>query len=452
MDEDLEAFAVFADAGTITPGVTFEGTNATRFALVAALDGNQPEAVAPALDEVTVEVAEQFGLNPELIIRAAELNSAEQEYVQAAALIERYGDSWSPSEVRYGAWSALNQEGDLSSRLALLVAGMCSPLERESVTAAVAIVNSVSSAQTATPSRFWRRWPLWFDEPLIDPLLAGGPWPWLTTLPDEDDDPESVQEWPGGYWEAYSSRWVSTATLSADPSDLLSAIRVLARQRIDLARRSGDPITRQLAAAAFLYRPGDSGSFVPTSTTLLDSRRDATSTMVHGTWGWKGNWWYPGGDFHKFIRDGHRSRLYDAGQEFSWSGAYKKKHRAIGGERFKRWADAVGGTDGLGTVFAHSYGAEVVARAVNNGAVIDEAVFLSAPIHDHHLYMLDRVRNVVDVRLKNDIVLRLARARQKLPDRDNLRTHIIDRSLWSHGASHHPDVWQSENIAKLVRL
>jgi len=174
--------------------------------------------------------------------------------------------------------------------------------------------------------------------------------------------------------------------------------------------------------------------------------------MVHGTWGWKGNWWYSGGDFHGYVRDGYRNHLYEGGMEFSWSGAYSKGQRALGGERFKRWVDSAGGADGVGSVFAHSYGGEIVARAVNAGALIDEVVLLSAPIHSHHVAMCDRVRRVVDVRLRNDIVLVLARARQSLPARPNVVSHIIERSLWSHSASHEPDVWCREEIAASVAL
>lgn len=86
------------------------------------------------------------------------------------------------------------------------------------------------------------------------------------------------------------------------------------------------------------------------------------------------------------------------------------------------------------------------------GALIDEGVLLSAPIHIHHVAMCDRVRRVVDVRLRKDIVLVLVRARQTLPSRANVVSHIIERSLWSHSASHEREVWRGEGIAANLAL
>lgn len=97
-------------------------------------------------------------------------------------------------------------------------------------------------------------------------------------------------------------------------------------------------------------------------------------------------------------------------------GGLQHEPAAIGGNRFARWVHAVGGANGLGTVFGHSYGGEIIARAVNAGSKIDEVVFLSAPVHTHHRRMLSAVRRVVDVRLRSTSFSRLlAHRRSSLP-------------------------------------
>jgi hypothetical protein len=332
---------------------------------------------------------------------------------------------------------------------------MVSTLERESVTASVAILNSNLGARGglgAQPDWLWHR--SHRGSPFLDFPGPAAARPALGPTPFEDDLEEGAIEWDGFSWARYGRDWLSGAARYGDIDELLFAITTLATWRVELAQQSSDPIVRELAAAVFL-QPLTS---IDANSEMVGKRphgvatRERTSTVVHGTWGWKGDWWYPEGDFHAFVKGSFRPTLYDGGTEFAWSGAYRDRQREQGGKRFKRWADSIGGVAGLGTVFAHSYGAEVVARAVNSGAIVDELVLLSAPIHDHHLQMLDRVRRVIDIRLSNDIVLVLAHAAQRLPKGRGAIEHIVQRSFWSHSATHHPVVWQNDSIAASVRL
>lgn len=107
-------------------------------------------------------------------------------------------------------------------------------------------------------------------------------------------------------------------------------------------------------------------------------------------------------------------------------GHIAKKARTIGGVRFKHWVHS---ENRLQTVFAHSYGGEIVARAVNSGASIEEVVLLSAPMNHHHEAMVNLVDRVIDVRLKYDIVLLAARSKQKLSPANNVTTFIIPKSI-----------------------
>ncbi|MEO6201257.1 MAG: alpha/beta hydrolase [Cryobacterium sp.] len=259
-------------------------------------------------------------------------------------------------------------------------------------------------------------------------------------------------DWRGQAWRRGVEEALDQVRTVWETSSLAAVVWSVAQMRVRLAQQSGDPIVRQIAAAANLQRlePTDSPG-EQTPRTRGTETLERTSTMVHGTGDWKGDWWYPDGDFFEYIAALRRHNLYRGGGEFSWSGAISKRQRAQAADRFARWIDGVGGGH-LDAVFAHSYGGEVVARAVNSGALVDDVVLLSAPINQRHRDMLGRVSRVIDIRLKVDIVLILARAGQSLPDHPSVTRYIVDRPFWSHNATHNPQVWETEGIAAQVGL
>lgn len=447
---DDEAFAARPESESIHSAPENEGTNASRFAIAGALTAQAAgqrirDVPAVAVDAGTLET---FGFSP-LLLDAIQATGGRgpglgQELSYFIENVDPYevGGEW-----RAFAWTAFGVEGDPQARLGLLAAGLVSTLERESVAAAVALLGVLRSrgvrddldarAGLELAPRVWR---------LVMFELA----PFAEI---DDDGPRQRLEWDGERWSAAASATIRAALAQGWSDTLVAVLGSIARARVARAERSPDPVVRELAFAARLRRSDD----LPL---LADARRmDASgsdrrlvSTMVHGTWGWKGSWWYPGGDFHGWIKQHHRPRLYGDGMEFSWSGAYRRAQRKIAGDRFGRWARSVSAPRGLGTVFAHSYGGEVVARAINAGARVDELVLLSVPVNDHIRAALDRVPRVVDVRLKFDLVLALAGEWQKLPNHPNAVPHELGKLFWHHGASHAPEVWDAEDIAAEVGL
>jgi hypothetical protein len=444
-------FEVFNSPGTIASSVEYEGTNSVRFALMAALlptPGDEDRARRPTA--VDADGLEQFGINPELSLASPDIERVTRE---TSYLLRAGRRGFDPDEVRRGAFDALNSDAGFDARLALLAAGLDSELERESATAATAILSSVPVVDPPQSTTGWRGWPHRFLDRKIDSSRVGG---MIAEFPgplDDDGEPDTPLSWDGPGWQRYCSYWLRDVLGTDDAREVLAGLRFLAQVRVDVGQRSVDPIVRELSLAAYLSAR-DPGAVPPPTPRGSDAdlREDLVSTMVHGTRGWKGTWWYPGGDFHDYVADEVRPALYAGGQEFSWSGAYSTAQRAAAGARFARWASAAGGQAGLGTVFGHSYGAEVVARAVNGGAPIDEVVLLSAPIHAHHTSMLQFVRRAIDIRLRFDIVLLAARAGQRLPSASNVTEHVVKQHFWSHSATHDPDVWDTEGIAAAVGL
>ncbi len=449
-DADTEEFEAFSTADSAPSRPEFEGTNAVRFALVSLLGEGTNQAGSGLRGTGLLGEASfaKFGLNNELLELPASLEGWASREV--SALLSRNDEGWTADEARVSAWRDLNENRDPTARIELLVAGLGSALERESVVAAVAIATSSPFDAAALPP------PEWFARMRLsseEEIWRIGRVPmWQESDVDGNGESHATLAWSGQEWSRFVRRHVRRALKSGQESVVVAVIAFLARYRVETGLLSTDQISRQIATSSYFTRSLATDRAQARGGAAVTKATGLVSTMVHGTWGWKGDWWYPGGDFHTYIQSGIRSTLYQGGQEYSWSGAYRENQRAIGGERFKRWVQASGNQAGLKTVFAHSYGGEIVARAVNAGAAIDEVVLLSAPIHRHHEAMLDRVNRVVDVRLRHDIVLLLARARQSLPDHDRLTTHFVDRNFWSHGATHQPEVWRSEDIARGMGL
>jgi len=443
-----ETFEVYLGPDSIEPQPQYEGTNAARLAIMATIGAGS--RVRPRqMDASRIETFTRFGLNPELAFRTGEIHGVEGEYREAQSIIHKYGSEWDPTIVRFRSWKDLNEGGVSDARLAILAAGLSSPLERESATAATAILSSVTTVP-AQPESDWRRRTRRFFDRRSETDRLGGVSDDVSAPPDEDGEPGVTWPWVPKNWARYSSYWLRNAINSEDPLQLLSELRFLAQVRVDLGKRSADPIVRELAFASYFRPNNDAPGKMPPDANRSASSSERPSTMVHGTWGWKGDWWYSGGDFHSYVQSKYRAGLYGGGQEFSWSGAYSARQRAKGGERFKRWADAAGKADGLGTVLAHSYGGEIVARAVNAGASVDEVVLLSAPVNAHHEEMIKHVRRIIDIRLAFDIVLTAAGADQQLSRASNIVEYRVKLPVWSHAATHDPELWRHEGIASAV--
>ena len=175
---------------------------------------------------------------------------------------------------------------------------------------------------------------------------------------------------------------------------------------------------------------------------------ESVSLMVHGTGAYIGDWWYPGGDFHTYVLAQIRPDLYAGGHPFTWSGAYKKKHREVAAKRLARWA-ADAQPDGLHTVFAHSYGGIIALRATIYGLRLEELVLLSAPAERVPVEWRN-VGRAVSLRIHMDLVLLAARRRQQFTE--NVEENHLPMWFWRHGDSHSPKVWDDLRCAAQLFL
>ena len=334
-----------------------------------------------------------------------------------------------------------------------------SVLERESAAAAAALWRGLRLATQLPPRsasarrRIFER--LYFDLD-FDFDRRDGFWPlyplgrWEPPLSTVDFD---AVGWDPDRWSETYQRF-SYRLGSGDRYVDAYIIAALAFARLDQALRSPDTITRSLGAAALVreadaYKPASDPD--PRSPSDAVSTSPSVSTMIHGTWAYMGDWWRPRvGDFHRFIGDKYRRNLYSGGAHFHWSGNYKERHRARAAEFFAEWV-----TDrapaGIQSLFAHSYGGEIAARALAIGTPIQELILLSTPVTSHVKAAAQSSARLIDIRLPFDPVLALELRRQRIPLNHNV-TMVLTSWRLDHGATHKESVWLADDIAARAQL
>jgi hypothetical protein len=444
--DDDDVFEVSPSADTAAAEPEYQGANVCRVAALSTMLGGDRRSVR-GLEAPLSDLGFPDGLS-----------SGEQVWSDldpmdsfAGLRDQRFGGD-TPGGDRVSRWQTIQETAEPQAAIAFLVAVLGSPLEQESAAAAAALWRQVSEIDSRRLLR-GRPWPLLWDR-LYDvlgpewdePAWWGVPWAQPGIL-DVDTDTEDSTEvpWEPGTWIAIYQRGIS---LLGDRYRDIWLIALLVRWRLSRAMRSPDLITRSLAQAALWPAPGVAAILPPAAPPATPPTAVLVSTMIHGTWAWAGDWWEPGGEFHNFIRDNHRSNLYNGGAPFSWSGVYRPGHRKRGAERLSKWSGALA-PDGFQTVFAHSYGGDVAAGAVAiHRTRVDELVLLSAPATEYVEAAARTNMHIVDVRLYLDPVLGLARRWQRIEKRSNVTEVVFKKWRLDHGATHRDRVWRKEDVAR----
>lgn len=244
------------------------------------------------------------------------------------------------------------------------------------------------------------------------------------------------------------SHWRRPRATTEVPVSLTDAREVLSR-----AALGADPVAQEVALAARHDRLG-SQRYLPDEEPepLLmpeDVEQTKFSVAIHGTFGWSENWWYRGGDFHAHIVGSIRRNLYSGGAPFSWSGGYWRPSRQQAAQRLIEWAAAMSAGQ-LDTAFAHSYGGEVALRSTTGAVTYDRLVLLSVPVHNDYDIAWRSIGRAQSLRLKFDLVLAAARARQRFGP--NVQENILDLYPWRHSATHDPELWTKRSIHTLLGL
>lgn len=451
--DDDGVFEPSADGVTASSSPPNEGSNVCRAAALAFL----LRGAASAAGGLTTELR-ALGFS-DLVLRD---NDREWTGRDPFDRLDRYTTRTDANldVTRMRGWADLNENADPAGAVGFLFAMLGSSLERESAAAAAALWRGLRlDTQLPPPSTSARRQifeRLYFDSDFDFDRRAGF-WPLYPlglwgSPPSAVDSDEAVRWDPGRWSETYQQ--FSYRLMPGHGYIDAYFIAALAFARLDQALRSPDTITRSLGAAA-LVREADAHE--PASELDLQSPPHAVSTspsvstMIHGTWAYMGDWWRPRvGDFHQFIGDKYRRNLYSGGAHFHWSGNYKAQHRARAAEFLAEWV-----TDrapaGIQSLFAHSYGGEIAARALTLGTPIQEVILLSTPVTSHVKVAAQSSARLIDIRLPFDPVLAFELRPQRIPLNHNV-TRVLTSWRLNHGATHEESVWLADDIAARAQL
>lgn len=403
-----------------------QATNVYRAAVLSASVG-QPAALQ-GLDEEL----ELVGIRPAVASRLRTWDR--RQLIRGASQL--VGPFAADDEGRVTAWRKFVTTPTPPNAVSYLLRLLGSTQDRESVTAAAALWRILGPRAFRDRRAVLGRMdldlelpgPSMFDEPLIEAA--------------ESDQPQAGQWSEERWWVAYNAE-IGMPVRRIRPA----TVARFAVARLSWGLRSHDPITRSLAHAAFTL-PATGSPSPPPPPARTTSRPEALSTMVHGTFAFRGDWWRPGGDFHSWVLRNHRPSLYAGGARHCWSGSLLQTHRITAANDLCDWV-ADRAPDGLLTLFGHSFGGEVAARAVFAGAATDQLVLLSCPV-TAWVQAIAGTMEVIDVRLRLDPVL-LAGG---LPQRFLGTAPTASEIFWhaNHAATHNPDVWEARSIAAKTGL
>ncbi len=436
LSSDTEWFDVSDSPDTATELPEFQSMNVCRVAALSLMLGNDRSGARELASEL-----EALGFTQDL---------REGRWSQGDVDVRRSFEGLSdrrPGD-RIHHWKMVGETAHPREMVTFLVEVLGSRLERESVAAAAALWRHTSTINWSAQwmrrqgvRPFWERlgpdfgdlW--WIDTPwiLADPL----------DLPEDFDDQNSVA-WNADEWvEVYQRAMLPTV----DAYEASWVVRMLAVWNLHRALRSPDPVARSLAGSVFALAESPSDA-APTAAPACVTGVLPVSAMIHGTWGWNGDWWRPQSEFHTFVLETLRSNLYNRlGTKFSWSGAYREDHRERAATDFHDWAQEVA-PDGLQTVFAHSYGGDVASRAALKGTSMSELVLLSVPVTSSVEHATDAIPCVIDIRLPFDPVLALAWKGQRITSHPNVIEVVLERWTLDHGATHRASVWREQRVAQ----
>lgn len=262
---------------------------------------------------------------------------------------------------------------------------------------------------------------------------------WLRLLMAEDD-PLLAASASGAL-----SHWRRPA--GSEEGDIPPAL-IRARANVDALAEDVDDLTSAIAQASAGVPSSRAEQAARLRMVRGEPHNASISLMIHGTFAFTERWWFPGGDFHEYVKTNVCPNLYDLQDTFWWSGRYKTKDRLMGAERLAGWVIAKGNPE-LDTVFAHSYGGAVALQATTHGLRMKTAVLLSTPVDNYEVEWRN-IERAVSLRIHCDLVLLAARTKQRFTS--NVEEHWLDSWFVQHGLSHDPDVWATNGWARTLGM
>lgn len=220
------------------------------------------------------------------------------------------------------------------------------------------------------------------------------------------------------------------------------------RPEIDTILKDGcysdDPLVAEVARAAMgQIRPASAyvKKDVGSRTEIAKRDREShTAVITHGTWASGNDWYQPGGEFHQALSQ-RRPDVHNP--SFSWSGGYSHGARRLGAIDLDNWLDA----QQLNTpdFLAHSHGGTVAALATHRGVKFGKLVLMSWPVHTQWLPDFDNVAEIIDIRVKMDLVILADRGGQRIrPAHTKVKEQ--KEGWFNHFVTHEETYWDDNGL------
>jgi hypothetical protein len=235
-------------------------------------------------------------------------------------------------------------------------------------------------------------------------------------------------------------------------------LRPQIRETLERGAKSRDPLVSRLALAAISHigpmQELADKKVVRQPVSRKRRRQSETAVITHGTFAANGRWYRPGGDFYEALQK-NRPDLHLHDRSFRWTGAYSDKARQADARLLQQWL-ADQGLSNRGQApgqsprlppdfFAHSHGGTVAHLATQQGVEFDRLVLMGWPVHKKWYPDFSKVKRIIDVRVKLDLVVMLDFGRQRFKSRKfNIESH---RNGWfDHSSTHEPSYWDEHGL------
>jgi hypothetical protein len=174
-------------------------------------------------------------------------------------------------------------------------------------------------------------------------------------------------------------------------------------------------------------------------------RPSHTAVLTHGTFASRTRWWQPGGDFYAYL-DALTPPLKLHDPSFRWSGMYSDGARQLAAQELADWI--VDQNLERPDMFAHSHGATVANLATFRGVELNRLVLLSWPVHRQWFPDFTNVQEVIDIRVRLDLVIIADRGGQSFKPprahRSKVTSHV--NGWFDHSDSHDPAYWDRHGL------
>ncbi|MDH3305314.1 MAG: hypothetical protein OEM92_08915 [Gammaproteobacteria bacterium] len=245
---------------------------------------------------------------------------------------------------------------------------------------------------------------------------------------------------------AMMSEYPLVAVAGAAGARETTRLRPRIRETLESAARSRDRLVSRLALAAMSHiGPMESTvdkKVVRQPKSRKRRRQSETAVVMHGTFAANATWYRPGGDFYDALKARRPDlRLHD--WSFRWTGAYSDRARRADAELLRKWIP----DQGLAApdFFAHSHGGTVAHLATRKGVQFDRLVLMAWPVHKKWFPDFSKVKRIIDVRVRVDLVVLLDGGAQRFRTTDfAVEEH---RNGWfDHSSTHEPAYWDDHGL------